>query len=659
MTSVYGLRKNEGVETFTAIAAPRRPRELLERLDLQALAVWLLGFGLVVYLALSGGGYDPIVRNQLGLAVWWGVLLGLAVGALPLGRLRYGSWIALGLLALYVAWVALSLIWSDVAASTVEDLGRVVTYLGVFALALAIRGPRGARRMVGALGAAIAVVAVVALLSRLHPAWFTHAGETVAFLPASRSRLAYPLGYWNGVAALTAIGLPLLLYLACSARSLVTRALAAAALPAMALTIYFTFSRGGTLAAIAAVALFLALAHDRLPKAATALLAAAGAAILIAAAGQRDALDAGLAGSLAREQGDGLLAITLAVCGGVGLLQAALAGVERRAARPAWSRPSRRLSLALLGALLAVLVAAGLATGGPGRAADGWREFKHSPVVGAGPARLGSLSSNGRWQLWRSALKESEQAPLRGGGSGSFEVWWARHDGAVFVRDAHSLYFETLGELGIVGLALIVAFLGWVLATGTRRWALAARQRRTQLAAALAGCAAFCLGAAFDWLWELAVIPIAFLLLASVLVSAGERPRRRPLPPAARLAGVAVSLAAMAAIAIPLSAAASLQSSRAAAAAGDYAAALSDATDARLVEPYAAAPRLQQGLALEAQGRLAAAEAALRGAVRREPVEWRAWTILSRIQAERGRAAAALASYRRAKSLNPNSPLFR
>jgi cytochrome c-type biogenesis protein CcmH/NrfG len=45
--------------------------------------------------------------------------------------------------------------------------------------------------------------------------------------------------------------------------------------------------------------------------------------------------------------------------------------------------------------------------------------------------------------------------------------------------------------------------------------------------------------------------------------------------------------------------------------------------------------------------------------VRREPVEWRAWTILSRIQAERGRAAAALASYRRARTLNPKSVLFR
>ena len=441
---------------------------------------------------------------------------------------------------------------------------------------------------------------------------------------------------------------------------MLTQALAAAALPAMALTIYFTFSRGGTLAAAVAAALFLALAHDRLPKATTMLLAAAGGAILIAAAGQRDALDAGLGNSLAHRQGDELLVMTLVVCGGVGLLQAGLATAVRHAGRPAWTRPSRRLSLGLLAAALAIAAAAGLAAGGPGKVSSAWHEFKQAKSPGASASRLGSFSSNGRWPLWSAALKENRAAPLRGEGSGSFGAWWARHgNGGGFVRDAHSLYFETLGELGVVGLALLLAFLGWVLAAGTRRWALAARQRRTQLGAALAGCAAFCLGAGFDWLWELAVIPIAFLLLASVLVSAGERRRDRPLPLPARLAGVAVAVAAMVAIAIPLSAATSLQSSRAAGASGEYAAALREAADARRVEPYAAAPRLQQALALEAQGRLAAAEAAARGAVRREPVEWGGWTILSRIQAERGRAAASLASYRRAKALNPSSALFR
>jgi len=647
------------METTVPTPVEGRLQALLGKVDFQALAVWLLGFLLVVYLALNGGGFDPVIRNQLGIAVWWGVLLGLAVGALPLNKLRYGSWVALGLLAAYVGWVALSFLWSRSPEGTVADLGRVATYLGVFALALSIRGPKGARRMAGALGTAIVVVAIVALLSRLHPAWFPEARETVRLLADARNRLAYPLGYWNGVASLVAIGLPLVLYTACSARHIATQALAAAALPAMALTVYFTFSRGGTGAAVLGLALFLALAHDRLPKAVTLLAATTGAAILIVAAGQREALNSGLGGPAAHDQGNELLAMTLVVCAGVGFIQAGLAVALRHRRRPAWSRPSRRASLAMVGGAIAAVVIAAIALGASGKASTAWHDFKDAKGTPQGAARFSNFSSNGRWPYWRSTLKENESAPLNGTGSASFESWWAQH-GTIggFVQDAHSLYFETLGELGIFGLALIVSFLGWILVAGARRYARAARDRRTQLAAALAGCAAFCFGAAFDWLWELAVIPIAFLLLASVLVSAGESRRRAPLPIVARVVGVGISLAAVAAIAIPLSAASSLQKSQADARASHLAEALGEARSAQRVEPFAAAPRLQEALLLEAQHRLGAAATAARAATEHESDEWRAWLIRSRIEAERGRAGASVASYRKARSLNPRSPLF-
>ncbi len=461
------------------------------------------------------------------------------------------------------------------------------------------------------------------------------------------------------MASLVAIGLPLVLYVACSARHIATQALAAAALPAMGLTVYFTFSRGGTAASILGLALFLALAHDRLPKAATALSATAGAAILIVAAGQRDALNAGLAGPLAHDQGNELLAMTLVVCAGVGLIQAGLAVALRHGGRPAWSRPSRGVSASLLGAVIAVAVIASIALGVPGKASSAWHEFESAKAVPHGAARFGSFSSNGRWPYWQATLKENETAPLTGTGSGSFESWWAQHGTTRgFVQDAHSLYFETLGELGIVGLALIVGFLGWILVVGARRYSRATRERRTQLAAALAGCTAFCFGAAFDWLWELAVIPIAFLLLASVVVSAGERRRRVPLPILTRVAGVGIALAAMIAIAIPLSAATALLSSQADARANDLNGALREARDAQHAEPFAAAPRLQEALVLEAQSRLTAAAAAARAATSREPDEWRAWVTLSRLEAERGRPRASVASYRQARSLNPRSILF-
>jgi hypothetical protein len=648
------------METTTTMPRAAALQSLIRRVDGQAIAVWLLGFGLVVYLGLNGGGYDPIVRDQLGIAIWWGVLLGLAVGALPISRLRYGSWVALGLLASYVAWVALSQIWTEVPEGTAEDVGRVATYLGVFALALSIRSSKGARRMAGALGSGIAVVAFVGLLSRLHPAWFPGAAETVELLASNRGRLAYPVGYWNGLASLIAIGLPLVLYVACQARRIVTQAVAAAALPAMALTVYFTFSRGGTLAAIVAVVVFFALAHDRLPKAMTAAFAGLGATILIVAAHQRHALDSGLGGSIAHHQGNELLAMTLVVCVGIGFLQAALSLALRHGRRPAWTRPSRRTTLATLAGTVALVVIVALAVGAPGKASHAWHEFKEAKSVEHGAGRFGSFSSNGRWPFWESTLEEASEAPLIGTGSGSFETWWAEHrksdDG--FVHDAHSLYFETLGELGIVGLALIAAFLSWVFVTGARRYISAARPRRTQLAAVIAGCAAFCLGAAYDWLWELAVVPIAFLLLASVLVSAGERPRQVALRPWLRLGGIGVAALALVAIAIPLSSASAVRDSQTSVRTGNLGAALEQAADGQRVEPFAAGPRLQRALVLEQLGRLGPAESAALGAAAREPGQWRVWVVLSRLQALRGKAQASLASYRKAHALNPQSPIF-
>jgi hypothetical protein len=649
------------MDSSATIATPRSSlQHRFAWVDPQAIAVWLLGFGLVVFLGLNGGGYAPVVRDQLGIAVWWGVLLGLAVGALPLNRLRYGSWLALGLLGAYVGWVALSCIWTDATHNTVEDVGKVVTYLGVFVLALSIRGEKGARRMVSALGTGISVIAIVALASRLHPAWVPAAHQTVELFKTEKFRLAYPLGYWNANASLVAIGLPLVLYVACSARHTITRAIAAAALPALALTVYFTFSRGGTLAAVFGVLVFLALAHDRLPKAATVLSAGAGAAILIAAAHQRHALDEGFTNAAAHHQGNQILTMTLVVCVGVGLIQAGLMTALKFGRRPAWTNPSRRTSLIALAGTVVVLLVAAVALGAPGKASHAWTEFKGAKSTTHGAARLESFSSNGRWPIWKSALEENASEPLTGRGAGSFEGWWAQNrDGQLgFVEDAHSIYLEALAELGLVGFALLVGFLAWVFIAGGRLYHRASSRRRTQIAAALAGCAAFCLASAYDWLWQLAVLPIAFLLLASVLVSGGEHRRSDRLPLAARLGGVAVSIAAMVAIAIPLSSALALQKSQTEFNAGNLGAALSQASNARRATPFAAQPWIQEALVLEAQGQSGAALRSAREATRVEPREWKAWVVRSRLEAMNGHAKASLASYRDARNLNPDSQLF-
>lgn len=643
-----------------------RPGAELARLERPnpwaAAAVWLLVFGLVVYLGLESGGFDPLIHDPVGIGAFWLLAIGTVVGALPRQRLGTAAWTAMALLAAFVAWTALSLGWTESLERTWGDLARVAGYLGIFSLAVFSRAPWERERLLGAVGAAIAVVAVVGLLSRLHPGWFPASGQTVEFLHESRERLSYPIDYWNGLAALIAIGVPLLVHLAGAARIVWLRALAAAALPALVLTLYLTLSRGGIVAAALALALYLALAPDRLPKLLTLLLGGAGGAVLIAALGARDALQHGLANDAALSQGNQMLALTIVVCLVVGGAQAVGSALATGSRRPAWSRfTPRQATIGGVVLLLTVLVAAA-AFDAPGRAASGWDEFK-SGGAGFGSSRLGSVGGEQRYEFWRSAVDENATHPLTGTGSGTFELWWERNGtSSEAVRDAHSLYLQTLGELGIVGLAVLLAFFAAVFAIGGRAALRGEPDARPALAAALAGCAAFCLAAAVDWTWQIPVLPVSMLLLASVLVTArrpaaaGAAVPRLGVP--ARIAAAVAAVVAIVAIAIFLASTQLLRQSESEARAGNLGAALESAETAQNVQPGFGGPRLQQALVLEELGELRPALQAARGLTAREPEDWRAWLVRSRIEAELGETRAAVEDFRRARSLNPRSSLF-
>jgi hypothetical protein len=635
----------------------------LRGFDWEIVPPWLLGFALVVYLGMKGGGYDPLVHDQIGIAVWWVLLATVAVGTLPRSRPSRLAWWALGLFAAFVAWTALSLSWTESAERTSADLARVSMYLGVFVLAIFIESPRSARRMLAAVGSGIAVVALVALTSRLHPDWFSTANQTAKFLEAGRERLSYPLNYWNGLAALVAIGMPLMLHAAASARRMPLRALAAATLPALMLTIFFTLSRGGIAAAIAGLVVFLAFSPNRLPKLLTLLIVGAGGASLIAFALHCDDLRHGLQGATAQHQGDQLLAATVVICAAVALLQAGLTVALARGIRPRATQvsPSRALTAAIVALMLALAV--GVAMGAPGHLEHAWSSFKQ-PIGGPGKGteRLGSAAGESRYQFWSAAVKEAGSAPLTGTGSGTFRFWWARHaDAPGTVLDTHSLYLQTLGELGIVGVGLLAALLLTILIGGARAAVRADAWRRPTHAAALAGCLAFCFSATFDWTWQIPVLPVCLLMLGSVSlasVKSRDRPSASGLRPPLRAAFALLALAAIVVTAIPLASTTLVRQSQADARAGDTAAALRAARSAQNAEPYAATPRLQEALLLERRGSLPAAITAARRATERGSTNWQTWLVLSRLQAELGDARAAVASYVKARSLDPLSPLF-
>ena len=641
---------------------PRNADFAASRINWDAVVTWALCFGLVAFLGIEGGGYDPLVHDQVGIGVWWVLVVGVLVGALPrLGPSRLAL-LALGLLAAFVLWTALSLVWTESAERTWAELARLLTYLGVFSLALLVRAPRETQRLVSALGAAIVLIALLALLSRLHPDWFPSADQTARLLADSRERLSYPINYWNGLGALIAIGFPLLFQISAAAKTVVVRALAAAALPAMALAIFLTLSRASIGAAAIAVVVFIAVSNDRAPKLLTLTVAGLGAGVLIALATAREEVHHGLINATAQSQGDELLLFSLLICGAVALFHAAVSKALIDGRRPAWTVPSRDLSLAALAALAVMVVIGAVALDAPSRASDALDEFKGGGNAGTGTERLNSFAGESRYALWRSALNENETAPLIGTGAATFEYWWTRDAaGEEAVQDAHSLYLQTLGEVGMIGAALLAAFVALILGAGTLIVVRSDSEQRSQLAAALAGCVAFFLVVAVDWTWQIPVLPVAMLLLAATLVMAPGPWRSsltflRRLP--VRVLCAIAGLAAIAAIAVPLAATSLIDSSESAVRSDDLAAALADARSAENVQPGAATPRLQLALVLELQGDLAAAAEAARAATERESTNWRTWLVLSRIEAKRGHVDAAVAAYREAKSLNPLSPLF-
>ena len=629
-------------------------------------AVWAAAFLLVLYLALKNGGFDVVQRSEVGIAVWWIVLVGTLVGAFaPGGESRLGR-LMLVVLALFAAWTALSLSWTESDGRTAIELGKVTAYLGFFALALAVQGAGRWRPLLMGVTAGIGTVTALAVLSRLEPSWFPQqaAGR---YYHDIQARLLYPLNYSTGLGAFMAMGVPLLLNATASARTLVAQAFAAAALPIAVLGLWLTGSSLALPLTILAVGAYLVLADDRLPKLATLVITGLGATVLIVAENQRHALDRGLNTAAAHQQGHELLAIGLIVCAGVVLLQLALSLLVRFSRRPRWLAPSRRATATVAGAAALAAVLALIGLGASGWLGDRWDNFTHgSGSQGATrQAEITNLSSPGRYPYWRSALDAFDSKPLTGTGPGTFEFWWARNGtGSGPVQDAHSLPLETLAELGIPGFILLMGFCLSVVALGAVRTFRVPARLRADIAAATAASVAFVAAAAVDWTWELGAVVAAFLLVAAIAVAGGGEPDpaapvkrrggvRRWAPLVGRITIALVALASLVAIALPLAGELDIQQSQAAAARGDLSSALSEAQNAAEVQPYAATPLIQEALVLERQGKLQAALEAARRASSKEVTSWQVWLIVSRLEARAGNARAAVDAYRKAHSLAP------
>jgi O-antigen ligase len=91
------------------------------------------------------------------------------------------------------------------------------------------------------------------------------------------------------------------------------------------------------------------------------------------------------------------------------------------------------------------------------------------------------------------------------------------------VRNAHSLYHETLGELGLIGFGLLALFLGSVIFAAVRSRLRPGGLTRSQTAAVAAALAVWLVHNAFDWDWQMLAVTAPALILAAALLPYGRR----------------------------------------------------------------------------------------------------------------------------------------
>jgi O-antigen ligase len=458
-------------------------------------------------LAFFSGGYFDEARAWAGLGAWLLAILALVLEprGLPRGR---PAVLAFGGLALLSVWTLVSMAWAPIRGSAYHAGQLNLLYLGaLLAAAGLMRGRPTLRAMEPALVAGALIVIGYGLSERLFPG-AVHFTDSLT----AQGRLEQPLTYWNAMGELAAIGFVLAARLAGDAtRPIGLRLPAAAAAAPLGLGLYLSFSRGALFTVAAGLLVLVVVIPRRETLWGVMVCLAAGFVSAVAAAPFRGPTS--LAGSLSTREGQGLIVL-------IGLLVvmvlAALAQrwIIRRGHGGELALPRHASAIALL------LICAGLAVA----IFAGAKESSRLPS-GTSNTRFTTLSSD-RYDYWRVALNAFVRQPFRGVGAGGWAVDWLRYRREQsYAVDAHSLPLQTLAELGVVGLLLLVTTLAGVIEAARR----ALLRARDLAAGPVAALVVYLAHSPLDWDWQLPALTLVAVLLAGALL--GLASDGAPSPP--------------------------------------------------------------------------------------------------------------------------------
>lgn len=561
------------------------------------------------------------------LAGGWGALALAGRAALPGG----GSTL-LALLAALAAWTGLSMLWSVAPDRSWAELDRTLVYVALLAVGLLFGAAgAGSRRAAQVLAAALGAAVLWALAGKAIPALFEDGGRA--------ARLRDPIGYWNALALAADMLLALGLWLAAGqGRPRALRALGAVLAYAAVVAVLLSVSRTGTAVAAAAVALWLWLARERLAALALALAAAIPGAAVAGWAFTRPALVEDGAARADRVADGAWFGLLLLLGAGVAALAAEL--LHRR--DPEVLR--RRVPPVLAAAALAATVAAGVLAVALGGSA---------PSPEQGPRRFFDASANNRLAWWGEAVDVFAAEPVAGAGAGTFEVARKRYrEDAVSTVEPHSVPLQFLAGTGVVGLALLLAFLAAAALAVARSLRRLEGAERAAAAALATLPALWLLHSLVDYGWNFAAVTGPALFAAGVLAAAG-RPARVLVSPLAAAGVAALALAAAASVATPWLAERSVRAVGLELADGDFAAAADAAARARSLDPLSLGPLYARARVEEARGEDEAALATYREAVRLQPENPETWYQLGLYEFDRGDRCSAYVHLNEAYTLDP------
>lgn len=477
-------------------------------------------------LAFRSGGYFPPDYLAAGAVIYVTLAVIMLVRP-PHYSLSTEALVGLVALSAFAIWSGISTTWSPSPHAGLEAMQRNLVYAGLFGLGLLAAGSgRLARSFVRGLCAAIIAVIGAAVVSRLYP----------QVLPSPKGplfeRLAYPLNYWNAVGALAAMGVTLTAAIAADVRlRTVVRAGSAALSVMLVAALYLTLSRGAFVALFVGAIVLIALSPRRGALVLTVLVTSILAALAIMRLGQYHALidpprrGDGQASAGAAYGPQLLLLMALA-----GLVQAGIARLEGSRRVTAQVRAYAKPVLLGLAGLLVIGVL-GFSALNQARVRDWtsssgdyverqWNGFlSPTPTFKSalGTGRL-TTAQGDRAETWRVAINAFRQHPMEGEGAGSYEARWYRERREdISLRNAHSLYLETLGELGLVGFGLLALFVASLAVAAVK-----ASRRRGSLDAPLAAgviatCVVWVVHAAVDWDWQVTTVSGLAILLAATL----------------------------------------------------------------------------------------------------------------------------------------------